>query len=81
MTATRHPDLRRAIGRSPESLSLEERFALAGCYMALEIYTPEAIPLRRIEAIAGSVEECIRELEARGLNPMRFEFIRVTPPY
>jgi hypothetical protein len=74
MTAT-------AIGSSPERLSLEERFALAGKYVALEIYTPQAIPLRRIEAIGDSTGECIRELKARGLDPQRFEFIRLTLPY
>jgi hypothetical protein len=74
MTAT-------AIGRSPERLSLEERFALAGKYVALEIYTPQAIPLRRIEAIGDSTGECVRELKARALDPQRFEFIRLTLPY
>jgi hypothetical protein len=53
-------DPKQAIGRAPERLSLEERLALAGKLIALEIYTPEALPLRRIEAIADSVEECVR---------------------
>jgi len=70
-----------AVGRSPERLSLEERFALAGKYVALEIYTPEAIPLRRIEAIGDSTGECLRGLRTRGLDPARFEFVRITRPY
>ena len=70
-----------AVGRSPERLSLEERFALAGKYVALEIYTPEAIPLRRIEAIGDSTGECLRGLKNRGLDPARFEFVRITRPY
>jgi hypothetical protein len=69
------------IGRSPERLTLEERFALAGKYVALEIYTPQAIPLRRIEAIGDSTGECLRELTSRGLDPARFEFTRLTQPY
>ena len=69
------------IGRSPERLSLEERFALAGKYVALEVYTPQAIPLRRIEAIGDSTGECVRGLNARGLDPARFEFTRLTQPY
>ena len=69
------------MGRSPERLSLEERFALAGKYVALEIYTPQAIPLRRIEAIGDSTGECVGELKVRGLDPQRFEFIRLTLPY
>jgi hypothetical protein len=70
-----------AIGRSPERLTLEERFALAGKYVALEIYTPQAIPLRRIEAIGDSTGECVGGLKARGLDPARFEFVRITRPY
>jgi hypothetical protein len=78
-TAAKNPQL--AIGRAPERLDLEERRALAGRYVALEIYTPEALPLRRIEAIGATAEECARQLSARGLDPLRFEFTRLTPPY
>jgi len=81
MTATATKDPQRAIGRSPDRLSLEERRALVGKYIALEVYTPEDLPLRRIEAIGGSVQECVRQLAARGLDPMRFEFTRLAPPY
>jgi hypothetical protein len=52
-----------------------------GKFIALEIYTPETLPLRRIEAIGDSVAECISELETRGLDPMHFEFTRLVPPY
>jgi len=71
----------RAIGRSPDRLDLYERCALTGKYIALEIYTPEDLPLRRIEAIGDSVPECARQLAGRGLDPMRFEFTRLAPPY
>ena len=74
-------DPKQAIGRSPESLTLEERLALTGKFIALEFYTPEALPLRRIEAIADSVEECIRQLTGRGHDPTQFEFSRLEPPY
>ena len=62
------------IGRSPEQLSLEECAALAGKTIALEIYTPEALPLRRIEAIGDSAEECVGMLRSRNLDPRKFEF-------
>ena len=62
-------------------MTLEERLALTGKFIALEIYTPETLPLRRIEAIGSTVAECIGELETRGLDPMRFEFTRLVPPY
>jgi hypothetical protein len=81
MSATATKDPQRAIGRSPDRLSLDERRALVGKYIALEIYTPEDLPLRRIEAIGDSLEECARQLGARGLDPLRFEFTRLPPPY
>jgi hypothetical protein len=69
------------IGRSPDRLSLEERNQLTGKYIALEIYTPETLPLRRIEAIGDSIADCVRMLKSRGLEPARFEFSRLPPPY
>ena len=81
MTASAVKDPHRAIGRSPDRLTLDERHALAGKFIALEIYTPEALPLRRIEAIGEGVQECAKQLVSRGLDPMRFEFTRLAPPY
>jgi hypothetical protein len=71
----------KAIGHFPEDLTLEERFALTGKIIALEIYTPDTLPLRRIEAIGDSVADCITQLRARGLDPVQFEFSRLGPPY
>lgn len=69
------------IGRSPDRLTLEERAAWAGKFIALEIYTPETLPLRRIEAMGDSAEECIRQLAQRGLDPAMFEFVQLQPAY
>jgi hypothetical protein len=80
MTATAK-DSEQAIGRSPDRLSLDEHVRLAGKYIALEIYTPEALPLRRIEAIGDSLEECVRMLKKRGLDPGSFEYSRLPHPY
>jgi len=74
-------DPAQAIGRAPERLTLAERTALAGKYVALEFYTPETLPFRRIEAIGGSLEECVRQLKARGLDPRHFEFSRLGPAF
>jgi hypothetical protein len=74
-------DPRKAVGRSPDSLSLEERFALAGKHVAYEIYTPETLPLRRIEAIGDSLLDCIRMLHERGLDPLQFEFDLLPRPF
>lgn len=81
MPASAASDPKQALGRAPERLSLDERLALVGKFIALEIYTPEALPLRRIEAIGDSIEECVRQLTARGHDPERFEFSRLGPPY
>ena len=70
-----------AIGRNPDDLSLQERADLAGKWIALEIYTPDALPLRRIEAIGDSVAECVRVLKRRGLDPMKFEYSRLKSAY
>jgi hypothetical protein len=71
----------RAIGRSPDDLTLDERWKLAGKYVALEIYSPATLPMRRIEAIGDSLAACVRMLKNRGLDPARFEFTRLAPPY
>ncbi|HSU67246.1 MAG TPA: hypothetical protein VLJ39_10255 [Tepidisphaeraceae bacterium] len=77
--AARNPE--RAIGRAPDQLTIAERAELTGKYVALEIYTPDTLPLRRIEAIGDSIEECIRILKSRGLDPLRFQYTRITPAY
>ncbi len=81
MTANATKDAGRVLGRNPDRLTPAERLALIGKYVALEIYSPEAIPLRRIEAIGDSIAECVRTLQSRGLDPLLFEFTRLAPPY
>ena len=74
-------DPRQALGRNPDRLTLVERTALAGKMVALEIYTPETFPFRRIEAIGDSIDACIRMLRERGLDPRHFEYSPLGPPY
>jgi hypothetical protein len=74
-------DTRPLIGRSPERLSLKECVAFAGTYVAFEIYTPAATPLRVIEAAGDSVAKCFQQLKARALDPARFEILRIVRPY
>ena len=81
MPVTAASDPKQAIGRAPERLTLGERLALTGKFIALEVYTPETLPLRRIEAIGDSIEDCVRQLTERGHDPMHFEFSRLEPPY
>jgi len=79
MSATTASNAQRAIGRSPDRLTLEERTALLGKYIALEIYSPATLPLRRIEAIGDSLAECVKMLQSRGLDPTQFEFSQLRP--
>lgn len=67
-------DASKLIGRAPEQLSLDERRRLAGKWIALEVYTPATLPLRRIEAVGNSAVECAMELKRRQLDPREFEF-------
>ncbi len=68
------------VGRTLDNLRYEERAELAGLWVAQEIYTPQTLPLRRIEAVGRSVGDCVRQLASRGLDPLKFEFVQVTPP-
>jgi hypothetical protein len=81
MTANAAKDNGRVLGRNPDRLTPAERLTLAGKYIALEIYSPDTIPLRRIEAIGDSLAECLRTLKSRGLDARMFEFTRLAPPY
>jgi hypothetical protein len=81
MATMEKPQAEAILGRSPDDLSIEERRALAGSWIALEIYTPKTLPLRRIEAVGESVEECIQMLRRRNLDPTKFEFSRLKPAY
>ena len=75
------PSAESILGRAPEDLSLEERTALAGSFIALQIYTSKELPLRRIEAIGDTVQDCMAMLRRRGLDPLKFEFTPLKPPY
>jgi len=67
-------DLGQYIGREPERLTLEERQALAGNWIALQIYSPATLPLKRMEAVGGTVGDCVTTLQKRGLDPRQFEY-------
>lgn len=81
MATTDKPAVESILRRSPDLLTLEERRALVGSWIALEIYTPQTVPLRRIEAVGDNIEECIAMLRRRGLDPSKFEFSPLKPPY
>lgn len=74
-------DSRDVLGRSPDELTIDEQQALAGRWIALEVYSPATLPLRRIEALGETPAECLAQLAARGLDPRHFELTVVKPPY
>ncbi len=69
------------VGRAIDGLSLEERLEIAGRWVAMELYTPATLPLRQIAAIGDSAKACIASLQARGLDPKRFEYLPMRAPY
>ena len=81
MPAVSKLDAEKLIGRAPDRLTLAEREALVGKYIAQEIYTPNTLPLQQIEAVGDSVQECVLTLRGRGLDPLNFEFVRLPPSY
>ena len=75
------PAAEAVLGQNPDQLTLEQRHALVGQWIALEIYRIETTPLRRIEAIGSSPAEAAAMLQRRGLDPKNFEFTPLRPPY
>jgi hypothetical protein len=69
------------LGRAPERLTLPQRMALTGKWIALEVYSPQTLPLKVIEAVGRNPSECIRQLEERGLDPRAFEFSKLPAPF
>ena len=72
--------LRGFIGRSPDAISLKDRIALTGKWIAMELYSPRTLPLRLIEAIGDSPADCISMLKDRGLDAARYELIPLKSP-
>lgn len=69
------------IGQPVDRLDLATREAVVGKVVALQIYTPSNLALQRIAAIGDSVQECARQLEAAGNDPLDYEFSRLNPPF
>lgn len=67
------------IGRSLDGLTLAERVALTNQWIALELYSPEMLPLRVIAAVGGDVHQCVQRLTERGLDPTRYYYEAIPP--
>lgn len=68
-------------GRHPDTLTIEERRQYAGKWIALEMYSPETLPLREIAAVGDSPADCAAQLQARGLDPTKFEYTPIKPAF
>jgi hypothetical protein len=68
-------------GKSLDGLSLRDRWKLTGSWIATELYSPERLPLRVMEAIGVSAQDCIKQLKQRGLDPTRYHYEAVPEPY
>ena len=71
----------RYIGKSLDGLLLADRCRMSGYWIATELYSPQRLPLRIIEAAGKDARECIEQLRRRGLDPGRFEYEAVPQPY
>lgn len=61
--------------RNPEEFSLRERRRIAGNWVALELYTPANLALRRIAALGASPADCRRQLRESGKSPADYEYL------
>jgi hypothetical protein len=71
----------RLLGRPLDSLTVKERWELAGNWVALPLYRPDGAPLRFIEVVGRSAHDCRDLLRKRGLDPADFEFCPIAQPY
>ncbi|MDZ7637759.1 MAG: hypothetical protein U5J83_05845 [Bryobacterales bacterium] len=66
------------LGRNPDELTLSERSQLVGQWLALELYNPVNLALRRIVAMGTSPEACHAALREQGKDPQNFQYILFT---
>jgi hypothetical protein len=71
----------RLLGKPVDGLSLSDRWSLAGKWIATGLYSPERLPLRIIEAVGTSAVDCVRQLQARGLDPALYHYELLEQPY
>ncbi|MDX2150431.1 MAG: hypothetical protein SFV54_06840 [Bryobacteraceae bacterium] len=69
------------LGRVPEELSIDDRRAFAGWWIAVPLYSPATLPPRAIAAAAPSSAACIAALRSQGRDPRAFELTIVQPPF
>jgi hypothetical protein len=74
-------DFKALHGRPVDGFSLADQWRYTGVWVALELYSPQTLPMRLIAAAGASASECIADLKARGLDPEKFEYRPLVQPY
>ncbi len=74
-------DFKALIGKPVDGFTLADQWRFAGVWIALELYTPQTLPMRLIAAAGTSASECIAQLREQGLEPERFEYRPLAQPY
>ncbi|MBV9269128.1 MAG: hypothetical protein JO061_23360 [Acidobacteriaceae bacterium] len=69
------------IGKPVDGLNLSERWSLSGKWIATELYSPERLPLRIIQVVGSSARDCVKQLQARGLDAALYHYELVEQPY
>jgi hypothetical protein len=69
------------VGKPIDGLALADRWALAGKWVALELYSPERLPLRIIRAVGPDARTCIGQIKKEGADPALFEYVALEQPY
>ena len=62
-----------------EGLPLKQRAQLTNAWIATQLYSPERLPLRTIEAIGPTLRDCIVDLQRLGHNAALY-FFELVPP-
>lgn len=74
-------DIKLLVGKPVDGFTLADQWRYAGVWVALELYTPQTLPMRLIAAAGASAGECIAQLRKQGLDPERFEYRPLAQPY
>jgi hypothetical protein len=74
-------DYKALLGKPVDGFTLADQWRYAGVWVALELYTPQTLPVRLIAAAGASASECIAALRAKGMDPERFEYRPLAQPY
>jgi hypothetical protein len=69
------------LGKSVDGLLLTDRLNLTGFWIATELYSPERLPLRIIQAIGSDPRDCAGQLRAKGLDPAAYHYEALCEPF